>query len=186
MRGRIVGGGKFVLGEGASLARATSGRVELEATSDDVVVEVPGGTIVAKGGAEGGKSRVAADVKANDTRVSVRQGQGEVRGKNTETVRAGESATLDKKGVAVVAALLVGRAGLAEGVGRRHAQADLDGVVDAHRRARVALGAVARARLRAVPGYRRVRAIAEARGAVRVLLAHLTEARAWRRGVDGR
>jgi hypothetical protein len=33
----------------------------------------------------------------------VRQGQGEVRGKNTETVRAGESATLDKKGVVVVA-----------------------------------------------------------------------------------
>lgn len=113
VRGRIVGQGKFVLGEGSSLARATSGRVELEATSEDVLVEVPGGTIVAKAGAEGGKSRVAADVKANDTKVSVRQGQGEIRGKNTETVRAGESATLDKKGVAVVAARGLDRADLA-------------------------------------------------------------------------
>jgi hypothetical protein len=113
IRGRVVGQGKFVLGEGGALARATSGRVELEATSDDVVVDVPGGTIVAKGGAEGGKSRVAAEVRANDTKVTVRQGQGEIRGKNTETVRAGESATLDKKGVAVVAARGLDRSDLA-------------------------------------------------------------------------
>lgn len=113
VRGRVVGQGKFVLGTGASLARATNGRVEIEATSGDVVLEVPGGTIVAKGGAEGGKSRVIADVKANDTKVSVRQGQGEVSGKNTETVRAGESATLDTKGVAVVAARGLDRADLA-------------------------------------------------------------------------
>lgn len=114
VRGRIVGSGKFVLGEGGSLARATGGRVEVEATTTDVVVEVPGGTIVAKGGAEGGKSRVSADVKPNETKVAVRQGQAELRGKgNPETVRAGESATLDAKGVAVVAARGLDRADLA-------------------------------------------------------------------------
>lgn len=114
VRGRIVGQGKFVLGEGDSLASASSGRVELEATSRDVVVEVPGGKIVAKAGAEGGKSRVTAEVKPTETKVSVRQGQGEVRGKgNPEAVRAGESATLDRKGVAVVAARGLDRADLA-------------------------------------------------------------------------
>lgn len=128
VRGRIGGGGKFVLGEGASLARATSGRVELEATSDDVVVEVPGGTIVAKGGAEGGKSRVSADVKANDTKISVRQGQAEARGKNTETVRAGESASLDKKGVVVVAARGLDRADLAIRAGESIVVRDPKGV----------------------------------------------------------
>lgn len=103
--GRLVGFGRFVIGdaEGSSLVRASSGRVELEATSEDVVVEVPGGTIVARTGE--GKSRVDADVGAAGTKVGVGQGQAEVRGMKgtSETIRAGEHATLTTKGVVVVA-----------------------------------------------------------------------------------
>jgi hypothetical protein len=102
--GRLVGFGRFVIGdaEGSSLVRASSGRVELEATSEDVVVEVPGGTIVARSGE--GKSRVDADVGVAGTKLGVGQGQAEVRGKGTsETIRAGEHATLTTKGVVVVA-----------------------------------------------------------------------------------
>ena len=102
---RVVGAGRFVIGEadGSALVRASSGRVELEATGEDVVVEVPGGAIVAKAGGDG-KSRVDADVAPSGTKVGVRQGQAEVRGKGPpETVRAGERATLSAKGVVVVA-----------------------------------------------------------------------------------
>ncbi len=103
---RVVGAGRFVIGEadGSALVRASSGRVELEATGEDVVVEVPGGAIVAKAGGDG-KSRVDADVAASGTKVGVRQGQAEIRGKGPpETVRAGEHATVSAKGVVVGAA----------------------------------------------------------------------------------
>jgi len=101
-RGRIVGQGRFVAGDpsGATLGRATGGHAELEASSDDVAFDVPGGTIVAKAasGAEG-RSRLGADVRANETRIDVRQGSGEVRGKGAaETLRAGDSAVLGAKG----------------------------------------------------------------------------------------
>ncbi len=100
---RIVGAGRFVIADadGSTLVRASSGRVELEASGEDVVVEVPGGAVVAKGGE--GKSRVDADVAAAGTKIGVRQGQAEVRGKGPpEAVRAGERATLSAKGVVVV------------------------------------------------------------------------------------
>ena len=103
---RVVGAGRFVIGDadGSALVRASSGRVELDATSEDVVVEVPGGAVAAKAGGADGRSRVDADVAAAGTKVGVRQGQAEVRGKGPpETVRAGERATLSAKGVVVVA-----------------------------------------------------------------------------------
>ena len=103
---RLAGAGRYVIGDadGASLVRAGSGRVELDATTEDVVVEVPGGAIVAKAASADGKSRVDADVAAAGTKVAVRQGQADVRGKGAqETVRAGERATLSAKGVVVVA-----------------------------------------------------------------------------------
>ena len=103
---RVVGAGRFVIGEadGSTLVRASSGHVELDATSEDVVVEVPGGAISAKGGGADGRSRVDADVATAGTKVGVRQGQAEVRGRGSpESVRAGERATLSPKGVVVVA-----------------------------------------------------------------------------------
>ncbi len=105
-RGRLVGSGRFTIGDGdgATLVRASSGRAELEATTEDVVVEVPGGAVVAKGASAEGRSRVDADVTSAGTKVGVRQGQAEVRGKGPpETIRAGERATLGAKGVVVVA-----------------------------------------------------------------------------------
>lgn len=100
-RGRVQGAGKFVVAnEGGALVKASSGRVEIEATSEDVTVEVPGGTIVAKSGE--GKSRVDADLKGTETKVSVRQGRAEVRGSSAsatmENLRAGEGITLSTKG----------------------------------------------------------------------------------------
>jgi hypothetical protein len=104
---RLVGQGRYVVGEGedakASLVRATAGRVELDATSEDVLVEVPGGVIVARSGGAEGKSRVEAEIAVTGTKVSVRQGQGEVRGKGApEAVRAGESAVLNARGAVTV------------------------------------------------------------------------------------
>jgi hypothetical protein len=103
-RGRLVGHGRFVVGdEGGALVRASGGHVEIEATSEDVAVDVPGGVIVAKATGADGKSRVDADVKAAETKVSIRQGQSEVRGGGTpESLRAGESAVLSAKGTVVV------------------------------------------------------------------------------------
>jgi hypothetical protein len=101
---RLAGQGRYVLGdEGASMLRANAGRVEIDATSDDVIVDVPGGAIVARTAGADGKSRVDAEIAANGTKISVRQGQGEVRGKGApETVRAGESAVLTPKGAVTV------------------------------------------------------------------------------------
>ena len=104
-RGRLVGAGRYVVGDagGGALVQASGGRVELDATTEDVSVQVPGGVIVAKSGGAG-KSRVDAEIAATGTKVNVRQGQGEVRGAGTpETVRAGESATLSTKGAVAVA-----------------------------------------------------------------------------------
>jgi hypothetical protein len=96
--GRLVGTGRYVIGSAdGALFRATSGHVELEATTEDVVVEVPGGTILVKAG--DGKSRVDGDVGTTGTKITVRQGQAELRGAGTpETIRAGESATINPKG----------------------------------------------------------------------------------------
>lgn len=102
---RLVGFGRYVISDagGSSLVRVRSGHAELQATSEDASVEVPGGTVTAKGPGAGGKSRVDADVAAAGTKVGVRQGQGEVRGSGAaETVRAGENATLTAKGAVVV------------------------------------------------------------------------------------
>lgn len=103
---RVTGAGKYVAGDADTLLRASSGHVEIEATSEEVAVEVPGGVVVAK--PEGGKSRVDADVGNASTRVSVRQGKGEVRGRGANAepmaIRAGEAATLSPKGVAAAVA----------------------------------------------------------------------------------
>jgi hypothetical protein len=100
-RGRAashLGPGRYVVGEGEPLVRANSGHVELQATTTDVVIEVPGGAIVAKASPDG-KSRVEADIKSTETRVAVKQGQGEVRGKGgAESLRAGEGATIHARG----------------------------------------------------------------------------------------
>lgn len=93
--GRLVGAGRFVVGEGeGALVTANAGKVELDATSDDVLVAVPGGIIVAKSGG----SRVAVDVGAGGTKATVLRGEAEVRGKTTESLRAGEGAAVNTKG----------------------------------------------------------------------------------------
>ncbi len=101
--GRLVGQGRFVLGppEEGALVRALSGRVEIEGSGEDVVLQVPGGSIVAR--SDGGQTRVASEITSRETVVTVRQGQGVVRGNGTpETVRTGESATLSPKGAVAV------------------------------------------------------------------------------------
>ena len=95
--------GRYVVGgEAGALVKASAGRVEVEATTEDVTVGVPGGVIIAKTGPEV-RSRVDAVVAAKETKVTVRQGQAEVHGGGApETLRAGESATVKPRGGAVV------------------------------------------------------------------------------------
>ncbi len=92
--GRLVGAGKYVVADGDALVAASAGKVELETSSEDVVVNVPGGVIVAKSG-----GRMQLDVGPGGTKATTLRGEGEVRGKTTETLRAGESATMSTKGV---------------------------------------------------------------------------------------
>lgn len=97
---RITGGGKVTIGdEGGALGRASGGRVELDGAAEEARFDVPGGAVVAKPG----KSHLAAEISPASTKVTVTTGEGELRGASTETLRAGETATLSNKGVVALA-----------------------------------------------------------------------------------
>ena len=101
---RLVGRGQAVMGDAKGpLLRATGGKIELDATTEDVLIDVPGGTIAARVGAGDARSLVDVDVSANGTKVSVRRGRGEARGSGAaETVRPGEEATVNPRGAVAV------------------------------------------------------------------------------------
>lgn len=97
---RISGPSKVVIGEeGGGIARAGSGRAELDGAAEEVRIDVPGGSVAARPG----KSHVTAEITAASTKVTATAGEGELRGTTTETVRAGETATLSNKGIVALA-----------------------------------------------------------------------------------
>ena len=79
---------------GSARARV-KGRFVVGDADDGVKVDVPGGSVVSTG-------RLDAEIAAAGTKITVRQGEAEVRGATTETVRAGESAVLSPKGVVTI------------------------------------------------------------------------------------
>lgn len=98
---RFVGPAKVTIGdEGKAIARTASGKVELEGSATETSVDVPGGSVAAKAG----NTRVDLDVSAATTKATVRAGEAELRGTTTETLRAGETATMNGKGVVALAA----------------------------------------------------------------------------------
>jgi hypothetical protein len=102
-RGTLIGSGEYVVGtEDGALVRAISGRVEIAASSRDVVVRAPGGTIVARGGGDGSAARI--ELARGETQVRAESGTVELRGRGgVETLRAGERGTLGGEGEVEVA-----------------------------------------------------------------------------------
>ncbi len=94
-RGVLRGRGDFVVGDGDSLVRSTSGEVELESGAADVRVRVPGGVIVARAGSAG-----EASVRGPRTTIRAERGELGVRAERGEEVvlRPGESTQLGAAG----------------------------------------------------------------------------------------
>jgi hypothetical protein len=94
----LRGRGEYVIGENDTLVTATSGGVSIEASERDISIQVPGGTIVARG--RPGGSATEIDVRGNrSTLVRSTGGATDIRGhRDTETVQAGESAVLNARG----------------------------------------------------------------------------------------
>lgn len=94
-RSTLVGAGQYVVGKpDGPLVNAVRGRVEVDATTEDVTIQVPGGTIVARS-STAGHSRADINVGARGSDVAARQGRVELHGKTgTEVLRDGENATL--------------------------------------------------------------------------------------------
>lgn len=102
-RSVLEGRGEYEIStEGASLVRALSGRLEVTAGARDVAIEVPGGTIVVRGG-DGG-SQASMDVRGRrGTEVSVVRGRGTVDGAQaSDTLLAGETGVLTPEGALTV------------------------------------------------------------------------------------
>lgn len=90
----ITGTSTITIGEeGGALAKVEGGRAELESAAEAVEVNVPGGSVLAKPG----KSRVTID-GGPLAKVTVMSGEADLRGKTTETLRAGETATISPTG----------------------------------------------------------------------------------------
>ncbi len=102
-RSVLEGRGEYEIStEGASLVRALSGRLEVTAGARDVAIEVPGGTIVVRGG-DGG-SQATMDVRGRrGTELSVVRGRGTVDGAQaSDTLLAGETGVLTPEGALTV------------------------------------------------------------------------------------
>jgi hypothetical protein len=90
----ITGDATITIGEeGGALATIDSGKAELEAGAEPVLVNVPGGSVLAKPG----KTRVSLEAGPS-TKVAVSVGEAELRGKTTETLRTGENGVLNVGG----------------------------------------------------------------------------------------
>jgi hypothetical protein len=91
----ITGDSTITIGEeGGPLAKIDSGKAELEAGGEAVLVNVPGGSVLAKPG----KTRVSLEAGASSTKVTVNVGEADLRGKTTETLRTGENGVLNATG----------------------------------------------------------------------------------------
>jgi len=90
----LFGEGEATVGaEGGALAQLGSGRASLSADDQDVVLAVPGGAVVGRGGA--GASRVDVRLRGDAAVVSVQRGSAELRGtEDTHTLRTGQNGTL--------------------------------------------------------------------------------------------
>jgi hypothetical protein len=85
-------------GEGALLS-AVDGQVTLDASGTSVRVDVPGGSIVARGSGAGGSRASISVRKGTGAEVAAERGEVEVRGKNDRVVLStGQSTTLGQRG----------------------------------------------------------------------------------------
>lgn len=93
----LTGPGVFVVGEGEALVQATTGGVSFEAGTHEVVIAVPGGTIVARAGGSQGEASVDS---RRGTEVRSIRGTLEVKAEDgsTQLVEPGESARIQRGG----------------------------------------------------------------------------------------
>jgi hypothetical protein len=93
----LYGEGEFIVGvPNKPLVTALMGKVSFETSEKDLVISVPGGVIIARGGEPGG-THGSVDVRA-DARTLVRAETGLIeinQPKNTNRLRAGEQWTID-------------------------------------------------------------------------------------------
>lgn len=99
-RASVTGAGEVTIGPaGGALVATRGGRVNVEATTTDVRIEVPGGVIVARARSDGGVSRAEVVMSGANTNVTARSGSVDVRGSaGNASLGAGEWATLTRAG----------------------------------------------------------------------------------------